>query len=213
MSDRGSRERDQLSGRLARRELLDRDQLLALVEELHATVTDQQATIDRQRAAITRLQRDNGVVTATAPSSSARQVPRPGARPVPGSDFTVVFDGGAIGNPGRGYGTYQIVGGEGLVTEQRLEYGDNVTNNQAEFLTIIRALEDLRSRLTEAASTTPIAIRGDSQLVINTIAGRWKARHPGLVPLYQEAVALLRQFGQADIAWQPRSKSVAVLGH
>jgi ribonuclease HI len=194
---------------VANRAGLDRDQLMALVEDLQRFALRQQETVDRQSEAILRLQSRNGA--GTTPVS--QPTPRPTASPVPGSDFTIVFDGGAIGNPGRGYGSYQISGPDGIIAEQRLEYGDNVTNNQAEFLTLIHALEDLRNRLADAASHTPIAIRGDSQLVLNTIAGRWKARHSGLVPLHQQAVALLREFGRTDIQWQPRSKSVAVLGH
>lgn len=204
-------ERKSLSTRVAERALLDRDQLLALVEELHNLVINRQQTVDRQSAAIARLQARNGPEAPATPANEP--APRRHAASVPGADFTIVFDGGALGNPGQGYGSYQIVGPGGVVAERSLQYGDHVTNNQAEFRTFIHALEDLQARQGNQARQTRVAIRGDSQLVINTIAGTWQARHPGLIPLHQQAVALLREFGRTDIKWQPRSESVAILGH
>lgn len=222
MSQQASGSRRSLATRVADRHLLDRDELLALVEDLQSLVVSTQQTVDRQGKAIRELQSRAGATAPPPdppvpepPSGSNQQAPsgRKTAQTVAGSDFTIVFDGGSLGNPGKGYGSYQIVGREGVVAEQSLKYGDNITNNQAEYMTIIKALEDLRSRQGGQATQTRIAIRGDSQLVINTLIGKWKARHPGLIPLHQQAVSLLRAFGRADIKWQPRAKSVAILGH
>ncbi len=212
-----------MATRVADRHQLDRDQLLALVEDLQSLVVSMQQTVDRQGKAINDLQartagaqpppsEPNERETRSISNGSASSGRR-AAQKVAGSEFTIVFDGGSLGNPGRGYGSYQIVGPGGVVAEESLKYGDNITNNQAEFMTIIKALEDLQARQGADAARTRVAIRGDSQLVINTLLGKWKARHPGLIPLHQQAVSLLRQFGQADIKWQPRAKSVAILGH
>jgi ribonuclease HI len=205
-----------------------REDLENLVAELRSVVARQENTIAQQRAAIDALQANCGqpskpVATAaqrgTVAGAAAVGAPvggsraRPTAGPVPGVDFTVVFDGGAIGNPGRGYGSYQIVGRDALVAERRLAYGDGVTNNQAEYLTLIRALEDLGGRLGGEAERAAVAVRGDSQLVVNQVSGRWKVKHPELAPLHRRAVDLLRDFGEVDVAWQPRSASVRVLGH
>lgn len=184
---------------MAERTTLDREQLLALVEELHEIIINQSSVEE-------------------APGSSDRAKPNEKANDgigssIPDVEFKIVFDGGALGNPGKGYGSYQIHGTAGFFTERRLEYGDRVTNNQAEFMTIIRALEELRSIMGVDAKLARVEIRGDSQLVINTITGAWKARHPRVIPLQQQAVALLREFGHTDLKWQPRSMSVAILGH
>lgn len=222
MSHQRSGSRQSLATRVADRHLLDRDQLLALVEDMQSLIVSMQQTVDRQGKAISELQSRAGALmpppepsgsNSSANTNETTNSNRKTAEPVAGSDFTIVFDGGAIGNPGKGYGSYQIVGPDGVVSEQSLNYGDNITNNQAEFMTIIKALEDLRARQGDQTPRTRLAIRGDSQLVINTITGKWKARHPGLIPLHQRAVALLREFGRTDIKWQPRSKSVAILGH
>ena len=82
---------------------LEPDQLVALVGRLQAELDRRQAVIDQQAAAIADLQRRGGGGAPPAPP------PRRDAKPVAGHDFTVVFDGGSIGNPGRGYGSYQIV--------------------------------------------------------------------------------------------------------
>ena len=188
-----------LATRVAKRYLLDRGQLLALVEDLYTVVTNQRPPEERQGP--------------TEPPAYGDAHPGGSVTPIPDGEFIIVFDGGAIGNPGKGYGSYQIRGADGFLTERRLEFGDRITNNQAEFMTIIKALDELRTILGADAKQARVDILGDSQLVINTITGAWKARHPNMIPLQQQAVALLREFGQSSLRWQPRSKSVAILGH
>jgi probable phosphoglycerate mutase len=183
---------------------LERDELIALAERLQTLADRQQATIAEQAAALAERQ----PVAGNSQPASGRA-----AKPVAGFDYTLVFDGGALGNPGKGYGSFQIVGRDGVVAAERLDFGDGVTNNQAEFRTLIRALEALLERLGDRAGQTSLAVRGDSQLVINTVTGAWKARHPDLIPLRDRAVALLKQFGKTDVAWHRRSASVRVLGH
>ena len=96
---------------------------------------------------------------------------------------------------------------------QRLEFGDRMTNNQAEFHALIAALEMLLQTLGPAAGSASVAIRGDSQLVIRGLTGEWRIKNPGLQPLHRRAADLLSQFGKTDLAWQPRAESYRVLGH
>ncbi len=131
------------------------------------------------------------------------------------ADYTIIFDGGARGNPGEGYGSYQLRTGA-LWQIERLEFGNRVTNNEAEYRTLIAALRDVIARLT-AASLEPkmytLTVRGDSQLVIFQVTGRWKVRNPRIRPLHAEATALLARFKETDVQWQPRAMSVYILGH
>ena len=186
-----------------------RGELLALLRELRATVTRQEETIARQGMAIASLQAKLGR------SSSGDEAKRTAPEVVvpDGADYLITFDGGALGNPGKGYGSYHVAGRDGTVTHQRLEFGDAVTNNQAEYRTLIGALEDLKDRLGEAAGRAAVAIRGDSQLVVQQIGGRWKVKNGELQPLHRRAVELLGQFGRADVAWHGRRNSVRLLGH
>jgi ribonuclease HI len=141
------------------------------------------------------------------------QCPPRGAKAVRDADFTLVFDGGSLGNPGKGYGSYEVLTPEGTIAARQLEFGDGMTNNQAEFRAVIAGLEDLLARLAGDAAAASLAVRGDSQLVVRGLAGEWKVKHPGLLPLHRQASELLRHFGSVDLAWHPRRESVRAFGH
>ena len=145
--------------------------------------------------------------------SPARLPARKAAKAVAGVDFTVVFDGGSLGNPGLGYGSYEIVSLQGSLADDRVEFGDGMTNNQAEFRALIAGLEALLGIVGVKASTLAIAVRGDSQLVIRGLTGEWKVKHPSLRPLHRQAMELLERFGSVDLAWHPRRESVRTFGH
>jgi ribonuclease HI len=135
------------------------------------------------------------------------------ATAVPGADYTVVFDGGSLGNPGQGYGSYEIAGPDGTIAARQVQFGNDMTNNQAEFRAVIAALEDLLERVGGQADARSLAVRGDSQLVIRGLTGEWRVKHPGLQPLHQRATDLLRRFRSVDLAWHPRRESVRTFGH
>ena len=175
-------------------ETLSQQQLIALVRDL------QRELISRER-----------VIPAS--SSAARAVRLQPARAIPGADYTVVFDGGSLGNPGQGYGSYEITGPEGTVAARQVQFGNEMTNNQAEFRAVIAALEDLLERIGPRAGALSIAVRGDSQLVIRGLTGEWRVKHPGLLPLHRRAVDLLQRFGNVDLAWHSRRESVRTFGH
>lgn len=139
--------------------------------------------------------------------SARRQSPRA---------FTITFDGGSLGNPGAGYGSYAIARAGAKPKVTRLQFsqnGEKVTNNQAEYRTLIAALEELIEQLGPDAGDADVTIRGDSKLVIEQIAGRWKVRNPELKPLCQRARELFSIFGSAELIWHPRARSVDALGH
>lgn len=130
--------------------------------------------------------------------------------------YQVVFDGGSLGNPGRGYGSFAITGPGDYAVIQRLNYddrGDRVTNNEAEYLTLIAALEWLANDLGEQGRRARVDVRGDSQLVLSQLRGAWKVRKEELKPLHYRASSLLDRFGRFNLTWQPRAKTVKVLGH
>ncbi len=125
---------------------------------------------------------------------------------------SLVFDGGSIGNPGRGYGSYQITILGKAESPRRLKFGDQYTNNEAEYETLIEALQALLRRATEP-QRVHLDIRGDSQLVINQLNGVWKARDPRMQERKERALALLARFGKWTATWHDRGKSVKALGH
>jgi ribonuclease HI len=127
--------------------------------------------------------------------------------------YTIVFDGGSLGNPGKGYGSYEIMSEGEPVRLSREEFGGRITNNQAEYMTLIEALKWLAADLDDTRSKATVEINGDSQLVINQINGTWKVKNERMAPLVAQARELLRQFGKAKISWHPRAESVKRLGH
>lgn len=129
------------------------------------------------------------------------------------AQFHIVFDGGSLGNPGKGYGSYEITLDDMVVRHHREDYGNRVTNNQAEYLTLIRALQWLVESTGAEAVRTRVLVNGDSQLVLNQLLGRWKVKNEGLRTLYEQAARLIEAFGRVDLVWHPRARSVERLGH
>jgi ribonuclease HI len=127
--------------------------------------------------------------------------------------YDIVFDGGSKGNPGLGYGSYEITRDDAVIAHTRLEYGDRVTNNQAEYTTLLRALAWLADELGPAAATATVRVHGDSQLVIRQLNGEWKIKDATLRGIAMEARVQIARFGNVTLSWHPRSVSVQRLGH
>lgn len=130
------------------------------------------------------------------------------------SVFEIVFDGGSLGNPGKGYGSYDITSNENPYHKAlEIQYGDNITNNQAEYQTLIEALTWLRQHLGDQAKHATVTVHGDSKLVIMQSLGKWKVNNAGLRPLNQQVRELMTSFASVSLQWHARAKSVARLGH
>lgn len=130
--------------------------------------------------------------------------------------YVVTFDGGADPNPGKGYGSFHISSPTGRSLIERRDYstgGKRMTNNQAEYRTLIEALLFLHEKLGDRASIEHVRVDGDSQLVINQVTGAWKVRQAELKPLRAEAAKLGANFGSIVYRWHARSNSVRMLGH
>ncbi len=131
-------------------------------------------------------------------------------------DYMVIFDGGSRGNPGPGYGSYILRTRDGREVRRRLSFGEEMTNNEAEYRTLIAALDDLIARIRKAGkdpSAFTLEVRGDSALVLKQLRGEYRVRDPGLRPLWEAAQARLHQFRAVALVWQPRKASAAELGH
>lgn len=127
--------------------------------------------------------------------------------------YEIVFDGGSLGNPGKGYGSYEIMSQGEVYRLQREEFTGSLTNNQAEYMTLIEALTWLADDLGENRTKATVTIHGDSKLVVSQINGVWKVKNERMIPLVKQAKDLFRQFGKCTITWHPRAKSVEKLGH
>jgi ribonuclease HI len=124
--------------------------------------------------------------------------------------LVLVFDGGSKGNPGMGYGSYAVTVDD-KTTITRLEFGNGVTNNEAEYDTFITALETLIKQFDTGQIN--LEARGDSQLVIYQVLGKWKARDSRMRARRDRVRELLRHYKSFRLVLQPREDSVRVLGH
>ncbi|MBX6752946.1 MAG: ribonuclease HI family protein [Thermorudis peleae] len=130
--------------------------------------------------------------------------------------ITLVVDGGSRGNPGFGYGSFHLSDSFGHDEIMRLEFGDGVTNNQAEYRTLLAALERAQEHARQhdwPVSQVALHIITDSQLMAEQLRGRWQVRDLQLRMLYDRARKALRAFGHVTISHRPRREIVAVLGH
>jgi probable phosphoglycerate mutase len=133
------------------------------------------------------------------------------------ADYKIIFDGGSIGNPGAGYGSYAVL--RALDSQQRiarLEFPDQATNNEAEYDTLAAALEDLLNAIRRDGGNPAeftVEVRGDSSLVIQQVSGRWKA-DCARMKLRRELIhELAKQFRRVWFIQHPRAESVKILGH
>ena len=78
------------------------------------------------------------------------------------------------------------------------------TNNFAEYTAVVLALEKAR-----ALGAREVELVLDSKLVVEQLAGRWKVRHAGLVPLVERARRLLAGFERWSIRHEPRAANFA----
>ena len=73
-----------------------------------------------------------------------------------------------------------------------------------------RRVPGAHRRARSRAAATPRArvhVRGDSKLVIEQVAGRWKVKQPHLKPLHAQARALLDALREVDLAHVPREQN------
>ena len=134
-------------------------------------------------------------------------------------DYWVTTDGGALSNGSAGsagYGSYHLEARTGQKQLVRLDFGRGVTNNEAEYHTLIAALKDLVGRIQRGGknpSDYSLLVHTDSQLMVGQLTQGWQIKAANLRPLVDEAAALIQTFGRCDLVKVPREEIVRVLGH
>lgn len=112
-------------------------------------------------------------------------------------------DGGSRGNPGpAGYGAVVFSADHQTVLAERKESIGRATNNVAEYRGLIAGLEAAAE-----AGATEVAVSMDSKLLVEQMTGRWRVKHPDLIPLNQRAKDVAAQFDRATYAWIPRAEN------
>jgi probable phosphoglycerate mutase len=107
-----------------------------------------------------------------------------------GETATANIDGGSRGNPGpAGYGV-RVEKEDGSIVELK-EALPLATNNVAEYSGLLAAL-----RWAADNGVSTLRIRSDSELLVKQMNGQYRVKNQGLLPLYEEARALVRRIGR-----------------
>lgn len=116
----------------------------------------------------------------------------------------VEADGGSRGNPGpAGYGAVVRDGDSGTLLAEVGAFIGKATNNVAEYRGLIAGLR----RAAELVPSATVEARLDSKLVVEQMAGRWRIKHPDLVPLAQEAQDVAATLATVTYTWVPRERN------
>ncbi|MCK0090837.1 bifunctional RNase H/acid phosphatase [Rhodococcus sp. F64268] len=119
------------------------------------------------------------------------------------SRVVVEADGGSRGNPGpAGYGAVVFDSEHRTVLAERKASIGRATNNVAEYRGLIAGL-------TAAAElgADEVDVRMDSKLVVEQMSGRWKVKHPDMIPLAAQVQALASKFSHVNYTWIPRAEN------
>jgi len=111
----------------------------------------------------------------------------------------IYTDGGADPNPGPGAIGVVIKNDLGETIATISEGVGRVTNNQAEYMAVIAALEKALS-----LGITEVKMRADSALVVCQLNGEFKVRNARMKPLYEQVISLIKRFKIFSIEYIPR---------
>ena len=104
----------------------------------------------------------------------------------------IYTDGGSRGNPGiSGYGVV-VTDASGQTIHQEAKFLGVKTNNEAEYMGFIAALNWLKNHHSQLKITS-IDFFSDSQLIIRQIKGQYKVKAKNLLPLFNSAKSLIVQ--------------------
>ena len=110
-------------------------------------------------------------------------------RVFPESNFIMNFDGCSKGNPGLAGVGAVIYSLDDEIWSGSLFLGKNATNNQSEYTGLIFGLQQAIDM-----DIKTLMVKGDSQLVINQMTGKYKCNSENIIELYKKAKELENNF-------------------
>ncbi|NIM47519.1 MAG: reverse transcriptase-like protein [Candidatus Aenigmarchaeota archaeon] len=118
------------------------------------------------------------------------------------SKLTIYTDGGARGNPGPAGIGFIIYDEDGKILKKHKEFIGKATNNQAEYLSLVKALE-----LAQTFSKEKIECFLDSELVVNQLKGQFKVKNSEIRDLIFKVRILEPKYKSVDYQVIPREKN------
>lgn len=118
-------------------------------------------------------------------------------------DSVIVYtDGGARGNPGPAALGVAVYDSTGKLIDKHGKFLGEQTNNYAEYSALIFALEEAR-RL----GAKRVTCRMDSELIVKQLAGEYRVRNAGLIPLFDEVKRLACNFEKISFSHVRREQN------
>lgn len=105
----------------------------------------------------------------------------------------VFIDGAARGNPGPA-GIGIVIKDNGKIVEQIGAYIGKTTNNVAEYMALVRGLEEVISR-----GYKQVSFISDSELLVKQMNGEYKVKNENLIPLHYHILELVRKLQSFSI--------------
>ncbi len=121
------------------------------------------------------------------------------ARPVRTRLFT---DGAARGNPGPAGAGAVIISPDGHIVAKVGKFLGEETNNVAEYMGLLIGLKRAK-----AMGIKELDVLADSELMVKQLNGDYAVKAEHLKPLFDEAKALLKHFGDVEIRHIPREEN------
>jgi ribonuclease HI len=138
------------------------------------------------------------------------------------ADYTMELhthiDGGGQPNVGKGpaVGRYQLWTKDGCGQRREVGHEGDHGHDEAEYLTLIAAMEDLLRRIAAQGrdpSAYAVTIHTRREVVAKQFEGTYRVNAPALQPRYLQARALLNQFREVEVVWAHSGRIKALLGH
>ncbi|NOZ75025.1 MAG: ribonuclease HI family protein [FCB group bacterium] len=118
-----------------------------------------------------------------------------------GNHFRLFVDGAAnLHLKAAGIGGHINKGSEEIYSFA--EFVGHKTNNEAEYLALIRGI-----KMAQDLNITSLKIFADSELIVRQINGKYKVKHPNMIPLYHQVKKIVNHFSEWSIQHIPREKN------
>lgn len=110
------------------------------------------------------------------------------------SQVSIYTDGASRGNPGPASYGFTVKDKEGHTIYERCEKLGTHTNNYAEYMAVLTALQQaVRNRVQN------LTLNSDSELLVKQLSGDYKVRSESLKPLFTQCQELLKQIKHVKI--------------
>lgn len=114
----------------------------------------------------------------------------------------IYIDGGSRGNPGPSGVGVVILDAGGNRLKEISKYIGETTNNIAEYSALLYGLEEAL-----ILRADKIIVNLDSELVARQLTGDYRVKDPGLKPLFERAMNMLKSFKSFEIRHIEREKN------